>query len=62
MKNHYFLVIMLLFSSFKMTAQEKNITRPKGTAESNELKVEEKWRDKDFLVNISEPRMIAFSC
>lgn len=60
MKNHYFLVIMLLFSSFKMTAQEKILLYPKGTAESNELKVEEKWRDKDFLVNISEPRMIAF--
>ena len=33
---------------------------PQGATESNELKTEEKWRDMDFLLDISEPRMYAY--
>lgn len=41
-------------------AQEKIMLYPDGAVESNELKVAEKWRDSDFLLDISEPRMYSF--
>ncbi|HNX89898.1 MAG TPA: alpha/beta hydrolase [Paludibacteraceae bacterium] len=55
----FFTFIMSIFFS-KGISQEKILLYPNGPAESNELKVEESWRDKDFLLNISEPRMYAY--
>lgn len=43
-----------------ISAQEKIMLYPEGMAESNELKVPESFRDAEFIVNISEPRMLAF--
>ncbi len=50
---------MSLFFS-KSISQEKILLYPQGATESNELKTEEKWRDMDFLLDISEPRMYAY--
>ena len=55
----FFTFIMSLFFSKGIT-QEKILLYPEGATESNELKTEEKWRDKDFLLDISEPRMYAW--
>ncbi len=56
--------IKTLFLSLLITgaamAQEKIMLYPNGAAESNELKVAESFRDPEFIMNISEPRMIAF--
>lgn len=41
-------------------AQEKIMLYPNGTTESNELKVAESFRDPEFIIDISEPRMLAF--
>ena len=55
----FFTFVMSLFFS-KSISQEKILLYPQGATESNELKTEEKWRDKDFLLDISEPRMYAY--
>ena len=55
----FFTFVMSLFFS-KSISQEKILLYPQGPTESNELKTEEKWRDKDFLLDISEPRMYAY--
>ena len=55
----FFTFVMSLFFS-KSISQEKILLYPNGPTESNELKTEEKWRDKDFLLDISEPRMYAY--
>ncbi|VBB46910.1 putative xylanase [uncultured Paludibacter sp.] len=60
MGKHNFLIIALLLLSFKMTSQEKILLYPKGAAESNELKNKESWRDKDFILDISKPRIMSF--
>jgi len=56
--------IKTLFLSLLITgaamAQERIMLYPNGAAESNELKVAESFRDPEFIMNISEPRMIAF--
>lgn len=56
--------IKTLFLSLLITvsamAQEKIMLYPNGAAESNELAVAESFRDKEFIINISEPRMLAF--
>jgi len=56
--------INTLLASFLITlsamSQEKIMLYPNGPAESNELKVAESFRDKEFIMNISEPRMEAF--
>lgn len=56
--------IKTLFFSLLITtsamAQEIIKLYPNGPAESNELKVLESFRDKEFVINISEPRMEAF--
>lgn len=53
------LILSLLITGAAM-AQEKIMLYPNGAAESNELKVAESFRDPEFIMNISEPRMIAF--
>lgn len=46
---------------FQMTfAQEEIKLYPNGAAESNELKVTESFRDKEFIIDISEARMYAY--
>ena len=55
----FFTFVMSLFFS-KSISQEKILLYPQGATESNELKTEEKWRDMDFLLDISEPRMYAY--
>lgn len=52
----------MLMSATVATAfsQEKILLYPNGATESNELKTEEKPRDNDFLLDISEPRMYAY--
>lgn len=46
---------------FQMTfAQEEIKLYPNGAAESNELQVPESFRDKEFIVDISEARMYAY--
>lgn len=51
------LAMMLLSKSF---SQEEIKLYPNGPTESNELKTSEKWRDGDFLLDISEPRMYSY--
>ena len=41
-------------------AQEEIKLYPNGAAESNELKVTESFRDKEFIIDISEARMYAY--
>lgn len=46
---------------FQMTfAQEEIKLYPNGATESNELKVSESFRDKEFIIDISEARMYAY--
>lgn len=52
---------MALFINFyTMNAQEKIMLYPNGMTESNEISVAESFRDPEFIMNISEPRMLAF--
>ncbi|MFV0471741.1 MAG: alpha/beta hydrolase [Paludibacteraceae bacterium] len=55
------LTLLLLIVMTTISAQEKIMLYPQGPQESNELKEPESWRDKDFLRNISEPRILVFS-
>ena len=60
MKRGFFTALCItLFSGF-VFSQEKIMLYPEGPLESNELKAKESWRDKDFLMGISEPRMYAY--
>ncbi len=60
MKKGFFTALCItLFSGF-VFSQEKIMLYPNGSSESNELKADESWRDKDFLMDISEPRMYAY--
>lgn len=53
------LLALLLLSLIAM-AQEKIMLYPKGATDCNELTVPESYRDPEFIVNISQPRMLAF--
>jgi acetyl esterase/lipase len=52
-------VFVLLFNS--LFAQQEIKLYPGGVKESNGIKVAESYRDPEFILNISEPRMVAFS-
>lgn len=52
--------LALFINFYTMNAQEKIMLYPEGMAESNELSVAESFRDPEFIINISEPRMFAF--
>lgn len=54
------LIIISLFITLIAMSQEKILLYPGGAAESNELLVPESYRDPEFIMNISEPRMVAF--
>lgn len=60
MKRFLFISILLITCMLHGFSQEEIKLYPNGPTESNELKTEEKWRDKDFLLDISEPRMYAY--
>lgn len=60
MKTLKIITTLFLISSMSTIAQEIIPLYPKGAKESNELKTEEKWRDKDFILDISEARMLSF--
>lgn len=52
--------LFLMIESFTVFSQEKILLYPKGATESNELQAAESFRDPEFIMNISEPRMLAF--
>ncbi len=54
------LSLFLMIVSVTVFAQEKILLYPNGATESNELNVAESFRDPEFIINISEPRMLAF--
>lgn len=60
MKRFLFISILLITCMLHGFSQEEIKLYPNGPTESNELKTEEKWRDMDFLLDISEPRMYAY--
>jgi len=51
--------LIVMLSSF-LNAQQVIKLYPNGPKESNELSVPENYRDSGFLMNISEPRILAF--
>lgn len=59
MKQILFSVLIVMLSSF-LNAQQVIKLYPNGPKESNELSVPENYRDSGFLMNISEPRILAF--
>lgn len=52
--------LALFINFYTVNAQEKILLYPEGMAESNEISVAESFRDPEFIINISEPRMLAF--
>ncbi len=59
MKQILFSVLIVMLSSL-LNAQEVIKLYPNGPKESNEITTPEKYRDKEFLMDISEPRMFVF--
>lgn len=55
-----FLFFLIIHFVMKISSQEQIQLYPQGILESNELSVSESFRDKEFIINISEPRMYAF--
>lgn len=60
MKRFLFISILLITCMLHGFSQEEIKLYPNGPTESNELLTDEKWRDRDFLLDISEPRMYAY--
>lgn len=54
------LFLFVIISMNMAFSQEKILLYPKGPAESNELTKAENFRDKEFIMDISEARMYAF--
>jgi acetyl esterase/lipase len=54
------LLLISIFMTLNALSQEKILLYPNGPKDSNELVVAESFRDPEFIINISEPRMIAF--
>lgn len=60
MKKKFLLFLVITaFTSVCFSQQEIKLY-PNGPTESNELKTPEKWRDKDFLLDVGEARMYAY--
>ena len=55
----YFLFLSLMIAN-TVFSQEEIKLYPNGPKESNQIQTPEKYRDKEFLMDISEPRMLAF--
>lgn len=60
MKQLVFSIIGLLSFCYTLTAQEEIKLYPNGPAESNGIIVPESFRDPEFIVNTSNPRMYAY--
>lgn len=60
MKRIYFLILSISMALANVFSQEEIKLYPNGAAESNEIKTDEKWRDKDFLLDVSEARMYSY--
>lgn len=60
MKQYIFLLTFLVFTLNTLCAQQEIKLYPNGPAEGNEIAVPESYRDPQFIINISEPRMQAY--
>ena len=60
MKKNIYIASILILSFNALKAQEVIKLYPNGPKESNQIATPEKYRDQEFLMDISEPRMIAF--
>ncbi len=60
MKKPFSLFVMLFSLINLMTAQEEIKLYPNGPKESNELNKQESFRDKEFIIDISDARMYAY--
>lgn len=58
--NKLLFIVFFAMNFFMTFAQEKIMLYPEGMAESNEIKVSESFRDPEFIINITEPRILAF--
>ena len=59
MEKYILACVLSIFFMFT-NSQENILLYPQGATETNGLNVPESFRDPEFIVNISEPRMIAF--
>ena len=60
MKHILYLIILALFLSNALQAQQEIKLYPDSPAESNGITVPESYRDPEFIVNTSDPRMYAY--
>lgn len=60
MKHYIFLLTFLVLTLNTLRAQQEIKLYPNDPAESNEIAVSESYRDPQFIINISEPRMQAY--
>lgn len=60
MKKIIYTALICMVSINALVAQQEIKLYPNGPKESNEIKIPESYRDPDFLINISEPRMYSF--
>jgi len=60
MKIIIYSLFILITLSIQLKAQEQIKLYPNGAKENNGITVPESFRDPEFLINISEPRMVAF--
>jgi len=60
MKKTYYLLFLLISFAWALPAQQEIKLYPKGPIEINELTSPESFRDPEFIINISEPRMYFF--
>ena len=60
MKIIIYSLFILMTLSIQLKAQEQIKLYPNGAKENNGITVPESFRDPEFLINISEPRMVAF--
>lgn len=60
MKMIFYNLITLILLTNTLFAQQEIKLYPNGPSESNGISVAESFRDPEFIINISEPRMVAF--
>jgi len=60
MKHIFYLIIPALFLSNALKAQQEIKLYPNSPAESNGITVPESYRDPEFIVNTSDPRMYVY--
>lgn len=60
MKYTFYILAAYILSFSSLSAQKEIKLYPNGPKDSNGITVPESYRDPEFIINISEPRMIAF--